>query len=170
MVRGLRSAPARTRTGARRPPRPDALPQTPAGARRPRPASAAAASGVLVAAQEIHLAYLLWEPEPGWHWYLVALALPIALAVLGAALVWRGRPRGWQVLAAAAALPLLGVLGLAGLFAALGGGRALPWALLLLVGPLAALVLATRRPVREWTAPRRATRRPRPPRTAARAR
>ncbi|MGY1711409.1 hypothetical protein ACI8AC_18070 [Geodermatophilus sp. SYSU D00758] len=170
---GTRSSRARTRAGTRRSPRPVPRPVVgppPAEAGRPQAAPFAAAFGVLVAAEEIHLAYLLWEPEPGWHWYLVVVALLVALSALGAAMVWRGRPRGWQVLAVAAVLPLLGLLGLAGLFAVLGGGRALLWALLLLVGPVGALVLATRRPVREWTAPRRATRRPGPPRTAARAR
>jgi hypothetical protein len=47
-------------------------------------------------------------------------------------------------------LPLLGLLGLAVLFGALGGGSALWAAVLLLVGPVGCLVLTLRRAVRTW--------------------
>jgi hypothetical protein len=71
-----------------------------------------------------------------------------------------GVPRGWLVLAAAAVLPLLGLVGLAVLFAVLGGGTALWSALLLLAGPVGCLAFTLRRPVRDWCAPRRGTRSP----------
>ena len=54
----------------------------------------------------------------------------------------------------------LGLLGAAVLFGALGLGAVVGQALLLLVGPVGCLVLATRRSVREWTRPARATRPP----------
>jgi hypothetical protein len=108
----------------------------------------------LVAVEELYLGWLLWEPDPGWHWYvLVAVALA-AWTVAGAVLVWQGRPRAWLVLVAASTLPLLLLVGLTVLFGALGGGEALWWALLMLAGPIGCLVLTAGRPVREWTAPR----------------
>ena len=57
------------------------------------------------------------------------------------------------MLAVAAVLPLLALLVLVLLLGALGGGAEMWAAVLLLVGPLATLVLALRRPVREWCAP-----------------
>jgi hypothetical protein len=53
---------------------------------------------------------------------------------------------------------VLCLLGTAVLFGALGLGAAVGQTLLLLVGPLGCLVLAVRRPVREWTGPAGATR------------
>jgi hypothetical protein len=125
---------------------------------RPLLAPFAGVFGVLVAAEDIYLAYLLWEPDRGWHWYVLLPVLLAAWAVLGAAMVWLGRPRGWLVLTAAAVLPLLAMAGLVLLFGVLGGGQALAWALLLLVGPIGCLALTLRRPIREWTRPGRATR------------
>lgn len=143
----------------------------PVGAReRPLTAPYAAVFGVLVAAEDLYLGWLLWEPDPGWHWYVLVSALLAAWALAGAALVWLGRGRGWLVLAAAALLPLLGLLALAVLFGALGGGSAAWWAVLLLVGPVGCLVLALGRPIREWTGPRRATSSTGRGRRAARAR
>jgi hypothetical protein len=81
-----------------------------------------------------------------------------AAAVVGAAMVWLGRGRGWLVLTAASVLPLLALVGLVVLFGVLGGGQALWWAVLLLAGPIGCLALTTRRPIREWTRPGRATR------------
>jgi hypothetical protein len=130
---------------------------------RPLTVPFAAAFAALVAAEELYLGWLLWEPDPGWHWYvLVAIALA-AWTVTGAVLVWQGRRRAWLVLAAASTLPLLLLVGFAVLFGALGGGEAVWWALLMLAGPIGCLVLAAGRPVREWTAPRHAP--PAPPRT-----
>jgi hypothetical protein len=57
------------------------------------------------------------------------------------------------VLAAFCLLPLGGLLGLALVFRLLGGGQAVWWALLLLVGPLGGLTLSLQRPVRDWTRP-----------------
>jgi hypothetical protein len=62
-----------------------------------------------------------------------------------------GRLSGSTVLAVSCLLPLLGLLGLAGFFALLGGGQAVWWALLLLVGPIGGLALALQRPARQWT-------------------
>jgi len=118
----------------------------------------AAAFGVLVAAEDIYLGYLLWEPDRGWHWYVVVTVLLAAWAVVGAGMVWLGRARGWLVLSAASVLPMLALIGLVLLFGVLGGGAALGWAVLLLVGPLGCLTLTLRRPIRDWTRPGRATR------------
>jgi hypothetical protein len=125
---------------------------------RPLLAPFAAVFGVLVAAEDIYLAYLLWEPDRGWHWYVLLPGLLAVWAVVGAAMVWLGRARGWLVLTAAAVLPLLAMVGLVLLFGVLGGGQALAWALLLLVGPIGCLALTLRRPIRDWTRPGRATR------------
>ncbi|MCW2742213.1 MAG: rane protein of unknown function [Blastococcus sp.] len=120
----------------------------------------AAVFGLLVAVEDSCLAWLLWAPGADWNWYL---AVPLLLALLAiaasAAVFWR-RPLGWLLLAVAAALSLLGLLALAVLFALLGGGQAFWTALLLLIGPLGALVLASRRSVRQWTGSGRARRPP----------
>ncbi len=134
-------------------PRPRAVAQRPA--ERPLVVPFAAFFGLLVAAEDCYLAWLLWTPQLGWDWFMAGPLLLAVLAVAGAALVFTGRARGWVVLAAAALLPLLALLGLAGFFAVLGGGLAVWSTILLLVGPVTALVLATRRPVREWTRARR---------------
>ena len=54
-----------------------------------------------------------------------------------------------------------GLLGSADLLdsGGLGGGEAVWWALLLLVGPIGGLVLALQRPVRQWTGSHRVGRR-----------
>jgi hypothetical protein len=117
---------------------------------RPLAVPFAAAFGLLVAAENGYLAWLLWEPSLGLEWFVAA---PLALAVAalgGAALLLLGRRRAWVLLTVAGALLLLVLLFLAVLFGALGGGRALWWALLLLVGPVGCLSLAPRREVRDW--------------------
>ena len=81
----------------------------------------------------------------------VALVVLAVWALVGAALVFLGRGRGWLVLAAGSVLPLLGLLAVTVLFGTLGGGSATWWAVLLTVGPIGSLVLACQRPVREWT-------------------
>jgi hypothetical protein len=152
------SSASRSRATARRSPRPapravDARPEE-----RPLLVPFAAFFGLLVAAEDLYLAWLLWTPEVGWDWFMVGPLLLAVLAVAGAALVFTGRPRGWVVLAVAALLPLAGLVVLAGFFALLGGGQALWSALLLVVGPLGCLILALRRPGRAWTATGRARR------------
>jgi hypothetical protein len=132
--------------------------------------SFAAVFGLLVAAEDLYLAWLLRIPESGWDAFAIVPALLAVVAVAGAVLVHLGRARSWLVLAVAAALPLAGILVLAVLFAALGGGSAFWSAVLLLVGPVVALVLALRRPVREWTRSTTANRSPGGRRTAGAAR
>jgi hypothetical protein len=53
-------------------------------------------------------------------------------------------------------VPLLALLLLVLVLGALGTGHDTALALLLLIGPVGCLILATRRPVREWTTPARA--------------
>ena len=147
-------------TSTRRPRRPlgRGFAVAPAAPVRPVAAPFAAVFGVLVAAEDAYLGWLLWDAEPGWGWYLLLPAVLAAGALAGALLVFRGRSvgrwaAGWAVLALFCLLPLLGLLGLALLFGALGGGSAVWWALLLLVGPVGGLSLALQPPVREWTRP-----------------
>jgi O-antigen/teichoic acid export membrane protein len=116
--------------------------------------------GVLVTAEDLYLAWLMWTPEVGWDWFMVVPLLFAVLALAATVAVFRGRARGWLLLAVAAVLPLIGLLILAVLFALLGGGQATWAAVLLLVGPVGCLVLALRRPVREWSRPVRVTRPP----------
>jgi peptidoglycan/LPS O-acetylase OafA/YrhL len=124
---------------------------------RPLTAPFAAVFGLLVAAEDLYLAWLLWEPDPGWDWFVLAPAGLALLAAAGAVLVLRGRGRGWLVLTLAAVPSVLLLLAVALLFGVLGDGGSVGWALLLLTGPVGCLVLAVRRPVREWTRPRRGT-------------
>src|SRR3954470_24785341 len=103
---------------------PTATPSTPA---RPDAAPFAAVLGLLVAAEDGYLGWLLWDAEPSWGWYLAPPAVLAVGALAGAVLVLRGRllgrwAGGWTVLVLACLLPLLGLLGLAGFFAFLGGG------------------------------------------------
>jgi hypothetical protein len=123
---------------------------------RPVAAPFAAVFGVLVAAEDAYLGWLLWDADPGFGWYLALPAVLLAGALAGAVLVLRGRGvarwlSGSTVLAVFCLLPLVGLIGLVGFFALLGGGQAVWWALLLLVGPLGGLVLGLQRPVRAWT-------------------
>ena len=147
--KSLRPAP---RPAARRP-----APVAPAGG-RPLSATLAAVFGLLVAAVDGYLTWLLWTPEVGWDSYLVVPVLLGVLAVAAAGAVFLGLRRGWLLLLVAAVLPLLVLLAVVVLFSALGGGAALWGALALLVAPVGALVLAVRRPVREWTGAGRARR------------
>jgi hypothetical protein len=113
----------------------------------------AAVFGVLVVVED---AYFVWLLDFGWY-----LVVPLLLAVAagaGAVLVWQGRRGGWALLAAAAALPLLGLLALAVVFGFAGGGSAFWSALLLLVGPIGCLALTLQRPVRTWRGSRAGTR------------
>jgi hypothetical protein len=128
---------------------------------RPVAAPFAAFFGLLVAAEDAYLGWLLWDADPGFGWYLALPAVLLAGALAGAVLVLRGRGvtrwlSGSTVLAVFCLLPLLGLIGLVGFFALLGGGQAVWWALLLVVGPLGGLVLGLQRPVRAWSGSRRA--------------
>jgi hypothetical protein len=160
------SSASRGRSTTRRSPRPAPRRVDVPAAGRPLVVPFAAFFGLLVAAEDVYLAWLLWTPGIGWDWFLV---VPLALAVLalgGAALVLTGRARGWLVLAVAAALPLVGLAVMAAIFAVLGGTAGVWSTLLLIVGPLGCLVLALQRPVRQWTGAGRARRSPGGRRTA----
>jgi len=147
-----RPAPVRRSPKAARPatarPAPEALV-------RPVQVPFAAVFGVLVALEMTYLAWLLFDADAGAddvpRWPEVALVVLAVWALVGAALVFLGRGRGWLVLAAGSVLPLLGLLAVTVLFGSLGGGSATWWAVLLTVGPIGSLVLACQRPVREWT-------------------
>jgi hypothetical protein len=136
------------------------FPATPTTPARPVTAPFAAVFGLLVAVEDGYLGWLLWNADPDWGWYLLLPGVLAAGALTGAVLVLRGAPLGrWAsgsaVLAVGCLLPLLGLLGLAVVFALLGGGQAVWWSLVLLVGPIGGLVLGLHRPVRQWTRRRR---------------
>ena len=123
-----------------------------AGTHRPIVVPFAAVFGLLGAAEDGYLAWLLWNTRA---WYVaVALALAV-IAVLGAVLTFAGRGRGWLVLVVSSVLPLLALLALVLLIGVLGAGSDTAVALLLLVGPIGCLVLSLQRPVREWSGPAR---------------
>jgi hypothetical protein len=106
---------------------------------------------VLVAAEDLYLAWLLAQVGTGWHRYVAVPAVLAVWAGTGAVLVLRARSRGSLVLAGAAVAPLVAILGLAVLLGMLGDARAMGSALLLLVGPVGCLTLSLGRPVRTWT-------------------
>ena len=122
----------------------------PAQHERPAAVTFAVVFGALLTVEVLYLGWLLWEPDPSVDRFLVVPLLMAALAVLGSVLVLTGRRWGWVVLAVAAAAPLAALLVFVFLLGALGGGAQLWAGVLLLVGPLATLVLALRRPVRQW--------------------
>ena len=105
--------------------------------------------GVLLTVEVLYLGYLLWEPDPSVDRFLVVPLLLAAAARAGLGAGAQGRRWGWAVLALAAVLPLVAMLVFVFLLGALGGGGEMWAGVLLLVGPLATLVLALRRPVRE---------------------
>jgi hypothetical protein len=157
----MASSSSRSRAAARRSPRAAPRRQPPPGpAGRPVLAPFAAVFGVLVAAEYLWLAWLLRGPAAGTPWFVAVPAVLAVLALAGAALVVLGRGRAWLLLAAVSVVLVLCLLGTAILFGALGLGAVVGQTLLLLVGPLGCLLLAVRRPVREWTRPPRATRLP----------
>ncbi|MGR6963686.1 hypothetical protein ACU610_04395 [Geodermatophilus sp. URMC 61] len=153
---------SRSRVATRRSPRaaPRQQPPPPRPAGRPVLAPFAAVFGLLVAAEYLWLAWLLRAPEVATPWFVVAPVVLAVLALAGAVLVILGRARALLLLAAVSVVLLLGLLGTAVLFGALGLGAVVGQTLLLLVGPLGCLVLAVRRPVREWTRRARVTRPP----------
>jgi hypothetical protein len=154
------SSSSRSRVPVRRSPRPAPratdLPEAP----RERPAAVtfAVVFGALLTVEVLFLGYLLWEPDPSVDRFLVVPLLLAAAVVLGSVLVLRGRRGGWALLAVAAVLPLVALLIFVFLLGALGGGGQIWAGVLLLVGPLTTLVLALRRPVREWCGTGRARR------------
>jgi hypothetical protein len=154
------SSSSRSRVPVRRSPRPARRSATVATALRGRPAAVAYAAvfGFLLAAEVLYLGWLLWSPDPSVDRFLIVPLLLAAAVVLGSTLVLTGRRWGWAVLAVAALLPLAALLVFVFLLGALGGGAQLWAGVLLLVGPLATLVLALRRPVREWCGAGRARR------------
>ena len=154
------SSSSRSRVPVRRSPRAAARgtdAATPPG-ERPAAVRFAVVFGFLLAAEVLYLGWLLWEPDPSVDRFLVVPLLLGALAVLGSVLVLTGRRWGWAVLAVAALLPLAALLVLVFLLGALGGGAQLWAGVLLLIGPLATLALALRRPVRDWCGAGRARR------------
>jgi hypothetical protein len=155
----MASSSPRSRAAARRSPRaaPRRQQAPPTTAGRPVQVPFAAAFGVLVAGEYLWLAWLLRDPEAA-VWPVAVPAVLAVLAVAGAVLVVLGRARAWLLLAVVSVVLALGLLGTAVLFGALGLGAVVGQALVLLVGPVGCLVLAVRRPVREWTRPARATR------------
>ena len=157
----MASSSSRSRAAARRSPRAaprQQPPPLPAG--RPVLAPFAAVFGVLVAVEYLWLAWLLRDPEVATSWSVAVPAVLAVLALAGAVLVVLGRARAWVLLAVVSVVLVLCLLGTAVLFGALGLGAVAGQALLLLAGPVGCLVLAVRRPVREWTRPARATRAP----------
>ena len=146
---------AATRRSPRAAPRQRQTPAPPAG--RPVLAPFAAVFAVLVAAEYLWLAWLLRAPEVPPVWYVVPVVLA-AVTLAGAVLVVLGRARAWVLLAVVSVVLALGLLATTVLFGALGLGAVVWQALLLLVGPVGCLVLAVRRPVREWTGRGLATR------------
>jgi hypothetical protein len=156
----MASSSSRSRAAARRSPRAaprQQPPPLPAG--RPVLAPFAAVFGVLVAVEYVWLARLLRDPEVTTSWAVVPAVFAV-LALAGAVLVVLGRARAWVVLAVVSVVLVFCLLGTAVLFGALGLGAVAGQALLLLAGPVGCLVLAVRRPVREWTRPAWATRAP----------
>jgi hypothetical protein len=149
---------SRSRVPVRRSPRAAARAVVAPVRERPMIVPFAVVFAVLVAAEDLYLARLLWTPEAGWNWFVLGPVALAALALVGAALVFLGRGHGWLVLAVAAVLPLLGLMLITVLFAADGGGRAMWSALLLCVGPMTCLVLALQRSVRTWSGHGRAKR------------
>ena len=155
----MASSSSRNRAATRRSPRAAPRPQPPfAPAGRPVLVPSTAVFAVLVAAEYLWLAWLLRDPELSAAWYVVVPVVLAVLALAGAVLVWVGRARAWVLLTVVSAVLVLALLGTAVLFGALGLGAVVGQALLLLVGPVGCLVLAARRPVRQWTRPGRATR------------
>jgi hypothetical protein len=156
------SSSSRSRVPVRRSPRPAPRGTGAAIAPRERPSAVpfAVVFGGLLTVEVLYLGWLLWEPDPRVDRFLLVPLLLAALSALGSVLVLTGRCWGWVVLAVAALLPLVALLVFVFLLGALGGGAQLWAGVLLLVGPLATLVLAVRRPVRAWCGAGRARRSP----------
>jgi O-antigen/teichoic acid export membrane protein len=118
---------------------------------RPLVVPIAAAVGVLVAAEALYLGSLLWLPDPRLDWFLVVPLVLAVAALTGTVLVLLRRYRSWLLLAGAAGLLTVALLGMVALLAAFGAWGEMWSAALLTVAPLGCLVLALRSSVREWT-------------------
>jgi hypothetical protein len=153
---------SRSRVPVRRSPRPAPRGGNAATPVRERPSAVpfAVVFGGLLTVEVGYLGYLLWAPDPSVDRFLVVPLLLAAAAAAGSVMVLQGRRWGWAVLALAALLPLVALLLFVFLLGALGGGGEMWAGVLLLVGPLVTLVLALRRPVREWCGAGRARRSP----------
>ncbi len=154
------STSSRARATQRRSPRAAGRPVAPPVGQRPPVVPFAVAFGLLMAVEVLYLGYLLWEPAPAFDWYLVVPVVVAVVSVVAALLVLRGTARAWMLLAGTAVLPLVALLVLVFILAGLGATAEAWSAVLMTTGPLGCLILATRRPVREWTTPRRTTRSP----------
>ena len=151
---------SRSRVPVRRSPRPaprsSNAPAVPP--ERPAAVSFAVVFGALLTVEVAYLGWLIWDPGPSVDRFLIVPLLLAAGVLVGTVLVHLGRRWGWLVLAVAAVLPLVALLVLVFLLGVLGAGAGLWAGVLLLVGPLATLVLALRRPVRQWCGSARARR------------
>jgi hypothetical protein len=154
------SSSSRSRVPVRRSPRPAPRGTSVAAPTRVRPSAVpfAVVFGALLTLEILYLGYLLWAPDPSIDRFLVVPLLLAAAVVVGSVMVLLGRRWGWAVLAVSALLPLAALLVLVFLLGALGAGVEMWAGVLLMVGPLATLVLALRRPVREWCGTGRARR------------
>ncbi len=156
------SSSSRSRVPVRRSPRPAprGANAVPAPGQRPPAVPFAVVFGFLLTVEVLYLGWLVWEPDRVVDRFFVVPLLLAAAAAVGSVMVLQGRRWGWIVLATAAVLALLVLMGLVLLLGALGGGGTMWAGALLLVGPLVTLVLALRRPVREWCGSGRARRPP----------
>ena len=154
------STSSRSRAVQRRSPRAAGRPVAAPVGQRPPVVPFAVAFGLLMAVEVLYLGYLLWEPAPALDWYLVVPLVVAGASIVAALLVLRGTPRAWMFLAGTAVLPLVALLVLVFILSGLGATAEAWSAVLMTTGPLGCLILATRRPVREWTAPHRTTRSP----------
>ena len=156
------SSSSRSRVPVRRSPRPAPRGGNAVAAPGARPPAVpfAVVFGFMLTVEVLYLGWLVWEPDRVVDRFFVVPLVLAAAAALGSVLVLQGRRGGWVVLAVAAVLALLVLMGLVLLLGALGAGGTMWAGVLLLVGPLVTLVLALRRPVREWCGTPRARRSP----------
>jgi hypothetical protein len=111
----------------------------------------AAAFGGLLTAETLFLGALLWLPDPALDWFLVVPLVLAGATLTGVVLLLRRRFRSWLLLVVPAVLVQAGLLATAGLLAAFSAWGEMWSAVLMMTGPVGCLVLALRRPVREWT-------------------
>jgi peptidoglycan/LPS O-acetylase OafA/YrhL len=117
---------------------------------RPRAASVAAAFGALLTAEMLFFGVVLVMADPRLDRSTLVIAVLVLAGAGGTLMVFQGRRGGWMLLALAAVGALAAVLMLALVLSALGIPDQLWMPVLLAVVPLACLVLAPQRPVRQW--------------------